>query len=58
MILAAALFASATLTPCRVQEIDARCTTIEVRESSASARRIPLNVVVVPAAGAAKRGRA
>ncbi|HYU26791.1 MAG TPA: alpha/beta fold hydrolase [Thermoanaerobaculia bacterium] len=55
MILAAALFASATLTPCRVQEIDARCTTIEVRESSASARKILLNVVVVPATGPAKR---
>jgi pimeloyl-ACP methyl ester carboxylesterase len=55
MLIAAALFASAVLTPCRVDDVDARCTTIEVKESSAGARKIPLNVAVVPATGKAKR---
>lgn len=55
MIVVAAIFASAVLTPCRIETIEARCTTVEVRESSASARKIPLHVVVVPATGKAKR---
>jgi pimeloyl-ACP methyl ester carboxylesterase len=44
MILAATLFASATLTPCRVDNVEARCGTVS-----------GLNVVVVPATGKPKR---
>jgi pimeloyl-ACP methyl ester carboxylesterase len=55
MIVAAAVFAAAVLTPCRIENMEARCTTIEVWESSASARKIPLHVVVLPATGKAER---